>query len=90
MKNIGWGLLAIAAAAGVTLWYFRKRDAYVSVEPVSDIGKSPAAAYDLFLPSSYTPSYIPLDINAPGAGSRLLQSQLTNPNPGYAATFQVP
>ena len=68
-----WGFLAVAAVAGAAIWYFRKRDSYVSVEEVNNTNPQ---TLPLFLPSTYTPGYMPLDISAPGGVERILQQQL--------------
>lgn len=70
-----FGLLAVAAVAGVALWYFRRRDHYVSVEPVPP---PPGAQLLPFVPSTYTPVYQPIDITAPGGADRLLAASLAS------------
>jgi hypothetical protein len=71
--TVVFGLLAVAAVAGVALWYFRRRDHYVSVEPVPP---PPGEQMLPFLPSTYTPAYQPIDITAPGGADRLLAASL--------------
>lgn len=76
--------LLVLAGAGFYFWQKRKPVARPTSAPPPGTSATP-----YFMPSTFTPGYGALDITAPGGAERILQRDVQNPLPAYAAQLQV-